>query len=63
MTKKYTEKEIDDIMDGYEESWDKYVKDLRDSAPKCHFTPMDFVEGENYEAWWECYHCGHTKEA
>ena len=28
--------------------------------PKCHFTFMSH-EASDYEEWWECRHCGHTK--
>ncbi len=34
--------------------------------PKCHMTPMDYVcadDGTNGQVeYWECRHCGHTKE-
>ena len=29
-------------------------------VPKCHFTPMSY-ESSDYEEWWICHHCGHTK--
>jgi hypothetical protein len=28
--------------------------------PRCHFRSMEFQWCE-YEEWWECSHCGHTK--
>lgn len=34
--------------------------------PKCHFTPMSLEwadDGCQQVEYWECKHCGHTKEA
>lgn len=33
--------------------------------PKCHLTPMFLDSGDDDYVpvtWWECKHCGHTKE-
>lgn len=36
------------------------------AAPVCHFAPMKYEAADNgnacVEHWWECAHCGHTKE-
>ena len=37
-----------------------------ENRPKCHFTPMDLVSIDDWPngqvTFWECWHCGHTKE-
>jgi len=36
----------------------KQPKDIE--PPTCHFMIM-FYDCSDYEEWWECQHCGHTK--
>lgn len=43
--------DFDRLMAGEE----KYIP-----VPVCHFTPMSY-EADDYEEWWICHHCGHTK--
>lgn len=35
--------------------------------PTCHFTPMKLAWADDWPngqvEYWECHHCGHTKEA
>lgn len=37
-----------------------------DKRPICHFTPMSFEFADDWPngqaVFWECLHCGHTKE-
>lgn len=36
-------------------------------VPLCHFTPMQYASADDWPngqvEFWECQHCGHTKEA
>ena len=38
----------------------------KNTAPTCHFKSMNYEAADNGNAgvdyWWECAHCGHTKE-
>lgn len=37
----------------------------KEEVPKCHMTPMEFAfadDGAETVEFWECKHCGHTKE-
>lgn len=54
--------EVNEIMAGMERATAEYMQWLDEIAPRCHFTPMQ-LDGEGGEEWWECAHCGHTKEA
>lgn len=45
-------------FDGLEQSYRDM--DSRIIAPVCHFTAMSYEE-DDYESWWICHHCGHTK--
>lgn len=52
-------------FDGLEHANREMVKQIEVSAPTCHFRKMvleqsDSVDG-NYEQWWECSVCGHTR--
>ena len=57
-----TQDEVNEILAGMDAAMTEYTKQLEAKAPRCHFTPMD-LDGWSDEAWWECRHCGHTKEA
>lgn len=57
-----SQEEVNEIMAGMENVWAEYAAHLDKIAPRCHFTPMR-LDGEGSEEWWECEHCGHTKEA
>ncbi len=57
---KLTQEKFNEVMFKYEQSMTDYYSKLK--APKCHFKPMQYVAGEYGECWWECSHCGHTKE-
>lgn len=52
--------DINEIMAGMDAV---YAEESRRAppAPRCHLTPMQFHMGED-ECWWECSHCGHTKD-
>jgi len=57
-----TDKEYE-AFEGLEESYEYFDKKLQELAPTCHFTKMNYEQGDEYgEQWWECLHCGHTKE-
>ena len=58
---KLTQEELDAFA-GLDASYEEMDKKLQESAPRCHCSPMDYVQGEHYEVWWECLTCGHTKE-
>lgn len=45
---------------GLNDSYVEMTKELEKSAPKCHFMPM-FLDHCDFEYWWECSVCGHTK--
>lgn len=50
---------------GLNDSYIEMDRKNAERAPKCHFTPMSLHQGdgENYaNQWWECHHCGHTKD-
>lgn len=47
-------------FDGLEESYRIMEAEIIKHAPRCHFSPM-MDEGDDYENWWECSVCGHTK--
>ncbi len=34
---------------------------VKNEPPKCHFTQMEYIAGEDDE-WLECRHCGHIKD-
>lgn len=53
--------EINDIMAGMDRAMDEWVRSVERKAPRCHFRPM-MLEGWSDEQWWECSHCGHTKD-
>lgn len=62
-----TRKEWDDFVkvnDEYNEAMRKYEQD--NPPPKCHFTFMHLEYADNGNgggvSFWECSHCGHTKE-
>lgn len=42
-------------------------KDKAEEVPECHFTPMEYAWADDWPngsvEFWECKHCGHTKEA
>lgn len=41
------------------------LKPDKPEPPKCHFTPMIYSWGDDIARqvdFWECKHCGHTKE-
>ncbi|MDH3981305.1 MAG: hypothetical protein OES84_00215 [Kiritimatiellaceae bacterium] len=38
-----------------------HEEDKKFVAPMCHFTPMQ-MQDSDYQTWWECPHCGHTKK-
>jgi len=44
---------------GFDEAMAEIENNIK--APVCHFTPMSY-ESSDYEEWFECGHCGHTKE-
>ena len=49
------------------EGLDQLYRDMEDSMtpPMCHFTFMEMEYGDDGDRsveWWECKHCGHTKE-
>ena len=52
--------EFNEIMTGMEKVYADEERRLNDIAPRCHFRPM-FLDGDDYEEWWECSFCGHTK--
>lgn len=54
-------KEQIDAFERLNESYIHMHEQQQKQAPRCHFTPMHYQEAD-YEAWWECPHCGHTKE-
>lgn len=60
--KDYSQGEVGQIMEGMERATEEWLAHLKAIAPRCHFTPMK-LEGWNDESWWECRHCGHTKDA
>lgn len=43
---------FDEMMAEDEKRW---------TPPRCHMTLM-FLDASDHEQWWECKHCGHTKE-
>ena len=55
-----SQNQVNEIMAGMERV---YAEEARRAppAPRCHMTPMTVHMGEE-ESWWECRHCGHTKE-
>lgn len=55
-----TAEEIE-AFDGLNQSYMDMEDRINKTAPRCHFRPMAF-EQEGYEAWWECSHCGHTRQ-
>jgi len=42
------------------------VKETKNNQPMCHFTLMKFETADDWPngqvSFWECQHCGHTKE-
>jgi len=54
-----TQDEINEVFSGMEEVYRK--EDEKFKAPMCHFTRMSY-EASDYEEWFICHHCGHTKE-
>ena len=41
------------------------AKEIERETPKCHFTEMSYEfadDGAQQVEFWECEHCGHTKE-
>lgn len=55
-------KEEFEAFEGLDYSYEKMQEEIEKTAPKCHFTIMNLEVGED-ESWWECEHCGHTREA
>ena len=58
-----TKKEIDDFI-GMNEINSQMADMQEQGAPICHMKPMrlDGAEDPWSGAWWECEHCGHTKD-
>ena len=52
--------EFNEIMAGMEEVYADEERRLNEMAPRCHVRPM-FLDEDDYETWWECSFCGHTK--
>ncbi len=56
------------IFNDYNNFQNEYWGEVYSKAPICHFTPMEYEHGESipeahsYPDWWECKHCGHTKD-
>lgn len=57
-----TQDQVNEIMAGMESVWREETRRFEATAPKCHFARMSLESGDGDEAWWECRHCGHTKE-
>jgi hypothetical protein len=52
-------------FEGLNESYIEMEKQNNSIAPKCHFKPMEFMngDGDDYSnTWWECSTCGHAKD-
>jgi len=59
---KLTKKEFE-AFKGLDMSYEIMDKQIKKIAPSCHFTKMDYQYGwEGVEDYWECSHCGHTRE-
>jgi ribosomal protein L37AE/L43A len=56
-----TQDEVNEIMAGMDRAMNEWVQHIEKIAPRCHFTPMQ-LETLDDESWWECRHCGHTKD-
>lgn len=56
----WTKEEVFKAFQGLDDSYAEMDRKLQKSAPICHFTTMS-VDSSDYESWWECEHCGHTK--
>lgn len=44
---------------------EEFIEEKNEVRPVCHFTPMEYVsadDGCQTVEFWECKHCGHTKE-
>lgn len=56
-----------EAFEGLEQSYIEMEKEFYKAAPICHFTKMSYEYTEDYFGddliyWWECKHCGHTKD-
>lgn len=51
--------QINKIMADYDAGMAEFESN-EPPPPKCHFTYME-SQFSDYESWWECKHCGHTK--
>ena len=55
-----------EAFEGMEYSYELMMKEIDAITPTCHFTKMIYESGESEygytDSWWECAHCGHTKE-
>jgi transcription initiation factor IIE alpha subunit len=58
--KELTKEEQFKIMDDMEKVNREMVDNIYKTAPICHFRKM-FIDESEYEQWWECSVCGHTK--
>lgn len=60
-----TQEEEFAAFQGLNDSYVEMHKQLEKIAPRCHFRPMLFQQGEMIEGyceeWWECSVCGHIK--
>lgn len=54
--------EANEIMAGMENVWLGYWKHVEETAPRCHFTRMEWNMGDEADSWWECRHCGRTRD-
>jgi hypothetical protein len=55
----YQLRAFDGLEKSYRNMYDKII------PPRCHLTPMEMESGDDGDRsveWWECKHCGHTKE-
>lgn len=55
MNQELTNKILEDYDGAMADFWEKQP------PPKCHFTYMEYA-WTDYEAWFECKHCGHTED-
>jgi len=51
-----------EIIASMESVWAEWARHIDEIAPLCHFTKMSLEYGDGDETWWECHHCGHTKD-